>query len=110
MHASQIVCSRYTIISTTELTICRLLPNLRQILLFSATFPDDVLLYAQQFCPQANEIRLKRDELTIAGIKQMFMDCPSGDGKYEVLSHLYGLMTIGSSIIFVKVNYSVLLI
>lgn len=34
----------------------------------------------------------------------MFMDCPAGDrdGKYENLAHLYGLMTIGSSIIFVK--------
>ena len=81
-----------------------MLPNIQQILLFSATFPDEVLSYATQFCPRANEIRLKRDELTVGGIKQMFMDCPSGDGKYENLAHLYGLMTIGSSIIFVKVS------
>jgi len=60
--------------------------------------------YAQSFSPRANEIRLKRDELTIKGIKQMYMDCPSDEGKYETLAHLYGLMTIGSSIIFVKVS------
>jgi len=60
--------------------------------------------YAQQFSPGANEIRLKRDELTVSGIKQMYMDCPSDEGKYETLAQLYGLMTIGSSIIFVKVS------
>jgi ATP-dependent RNA helicase DDX19/DBP5 len=59
--------------------------------------------YAQQFSPRANEIRLKRDELTIGGIKQMYMDCAGDAGKYETLAQLYGLMTIGSSIIFVKV-------
>lgn len=60
--------------------------------------------YAQQFCPGANEIRLKRDELTVGGIKQMYMDCAGDTGKYDTLAHLYGLMTIGSSIIFVKVQ------
>jgi ATP-dependent RNA helicase DDX19/DBP5 len=81
-----------------------MLPNIQQILLFSATFPDGVIRYAQQFSPSANEIKLKRDELTVSGIKQMYMDCPSDEGKYETLAQLYGLMTIGSSIIFVKVR------
>ncbi|PSS20663.1 hypothetical protein M430DRAFT_66332 [Amorphotheca resinae ATCC 22711] len=82
------------------------LRNVEQILLFSATFPDAVMRYAQQFSPGANEIRLKRDELTVSGIKQMYMDCPSDEGKYETLAQLYGLMTIGSSIIFVKTKES----
>lgn len=75
----------------------------QQILLFSATFPDEVYGFAQEFSANANEIKLKRDELTVSGIKQMFMDCPDETGKYEILVKLYGLMTIGSSIIFVKV-------
>lgn len=62
--------------------------------------------YAQQFSPRANEIRLKRDELTVNGITQMYMDCAGDGGKYETLVQLYGLMTIGSSIIFVKVSVS----
>ncbi|KAI9643846.1 RNA helicase required for poly(A+) mRNA export [Ciborinia camelliae] len=74
----------------------------QQILLFSATFPEEVYGFAQQFSSNANEIKLKRDELTVSGIKQMFMDCPNETGKYEILVKLYGLMTIGSSIIFVK--------
>lgn len=82
-----------------------MLPNLTQILLFSATFPDEVMQYARKFSPKANEIKLKHEELTVAGISQMFMDCPSEDGKYDILVKLYGLMTIGSSIIFVKVRF-----
>ncbi len=89
---------------TQVLTFWRMIPKIGQILLFSATFPDEVMRYAQQFSPAANEIKLKRDELTVGGIKQMYMDCPSDEGKYEILAMLYGLMTIGSSIIFVKVN------
>jgi len=76
--------------------------KVQQILLFSATFPEQVIGFAQEFSPSANEIKLKRDELTVAGIKQMFLDCQDESEKYEVLVKLYGLMTIGSSIIFVK--------
>jgi ATP-dependent RNA helicase DDX19/DBP5 len=39
----------------------------------------------------------------VEGIKQLYMDCDSENHKFEVLVKLYGLMTIGSSIIFVKV-------
>ncbi|KAH7399879.1 putative ATP-dependent RNA helicase dbp5 [Cadophora sp. MPI-SDFR-AT-0126] len=84
------------------LRVKSMIPKIDQILLFSATFPDEVMSYAQQFSPGAAEIKLKRDELTVGGIKQMYMDCPSDEGKYDILAQLYGLMTIGSSIIFVK--------
>lgn len=60
--------------------------------------------YADQFAPQANVIRLKANELTVKGIAQMYMDCPSTADKYSILCKLYGLMNIGSSIIFVKVG------
>lgn len=83
----------------------RLLPRTTQILLFSATFPEKVLKFAQNFSPNANMITLKKEQLTVAGIKQMFMDCPSETQKYDILVKLYGLLTTGSSIIFVKVRY-----
>ena len=38
------------------------------------------------------------------GIKQLYLDCPSETDKYDALIRLYGLMTIGSSIIFVRVS------
>ncbi|RDW81940.1 putative RNA helicase DBP5 [Coleophoma cylindrospora] len=84
------------------LRVKQMMPKTIQILLFSATFPEGVMRYAEQFSPQANQIKLKQDELTVSGIKQMFMDCPSDESRYDILAGLYGLMTIGSSIIFVK--------
>jgi len=74
-----------------------------QVLLFSATFPEEVIPFAKRFCPDPVELRLQKSELNVKGISQMFIDCPEGEGKYEVLVKLYGLMNIGSSIIFVKV-------
>lgn len=82
------------------------MPKDTQILLFSATFPDKVMKYAQAYAPDANQIKLKKQELTVKGISQMYMDCPSESDKYEILCQLYGLLTVGSSIIFVKVSYS----
>lgn len=88
-----------------ELTILHsMLPKTIQTLLFSATFPDHVKSYAEKFAPQANQMKLRQQELTVKGISQMYMDCPSLKEKYEVLCKLYGLMTIGSSVIFVKVR------
>ena len=75
-----------------------------QIVLFSATFPDSVVRYANAFAPKANQITLKHEELTVEGIKQLYLDCSSDEDKYNTLVKLYGLMTIGSSIIFVKVS------
>ena len=81
-----------------------MLPKQIQVVLFSATFPDKVVNYAQKFSPNANQITLRHEELTVEGIKQLYMDCASEQDKYDVLVKLYGLMTIGSSIIFVKVQ------
>lgn len=57
------------------LRVKQLIGRADQVLLFSATFPDQVMGFAHDFCPNANEIKLKRDELTVAGIQQMYMDC-----------------------------------
>ncbi|KAF8457433.1 cytoplasmic ATP-dependent RNA helicase of the DEAD-box family [Terfezia claveryi] len=78
------------------------MPPSCQIVLFSATFPHQVVGFANRFAPNANQITLKHEELTVDGIKQLYMDCESEDHKYQVLVELYQLLTIGSSIIFVK--------
>lgn len=80
-----------------------MLPRTIQTLLFSATFPEKVMSYAQKFAPGAVELRLPQRDLTVKGISQMYMDCPGDEGKYEYLTKLYGLMQVSSSIIFVKV-------
>lgn len=73
-----------------------------QIVLFSATFPSQVLEFVDKFAPKANMITLQVEELTVKGIKQLYLDCKDDEEKYTSLVKFYGLMTIASSIIFVK--------
>ncbi|ODV78511.1 DEAD-domain-containing protein [Suhomyces tanzawaensis NRRL Y-17324] len=84
------------------LRVKRVLPKQAQLVLFSATFPDEVRKYAEKFVPKANSLELKQEELNVDAIKQLYMDCDSVNHKFEVLCELYGLLTIGSSIIFVE--------
>ncbi|KIK10013.1 hypothetical protein K443DRAFT_136113 [Laccaria amethystina LaAM-08-1] len=71
-----------------------------QIILFSATFPDHVRSFAANFAPNANKIELQKEELSVEGIRQFYMDCRNEDHKYDILVSLYSLLTIGQSIIF----------
>ncbi|KAF1815304.1 DEAD-domain-containing protein [Eremomyces bilateralis CBS 781.70] len=79
-----------------------LLPKELQVVLFSATFPTEVIHYANIFAPKSNLLTLKQEELNVEGIKQFYFDCNGDEDKYRILLQFYGLMTIASSIIFVK--------
>lgn len=69
--------------------------------LFSATFPDEVRSYAEKFVPNANSLELKHEELNVDAITQLYIDCSNDEEKFKYLCEFYGLMTIASSIIFV---------
>lgn len=92
----------------TLLIPCRasLLPRAQppQIILFSATFPDHVRVFANKFAPNANKIELQKEELSVEGIRQFYMDCRDEEHKYDILVSLYQLLTIGQSIIFCQVS------
>ena len=84
------------------LRVKRFIPSGAQIVLFSATFPPDVLKFASQFAPSANQITLEVEKLTVKGIRQMYLDCNSDEEKYGALVKFYGVMSVASSIIFVR--------
>ncbi|KAH9481297.1 RNA helicase required for poly(A+) mRNA export [Psilocybe cubensis] len=73
-----------------------------QIILFSATFPDNVRAFASKFAPNANKIELQKEELSVDTIRQFYMDCKNEEHKYDILVSLYQLLTIGQSIIFTQ--------
>ncbi|KAI8975428.1 P-loop containing nucleoside triphosphate hydrolase protein [Mycotypha africana] len=73
-----------------------------QVVLFSATFPEHVRIFAEKFAPNANEISLRREDLSVDAIKQLYMDCDSQEHKYETLCNIYDLLTVSQSIIFCK--------
>ena len=81
-----------------------MLPAGVQNVLFSATFPDAVQEYAETFAPEANKIFLRKEEITVDAIRQLYLECDGEQEKYDALLALYDCMTIGQSIVFCKVR------
>ena len=77
-------------------------PKSVQTVFFSATYKPEVAALAEKLVPNPNKIRLKRDELSVDGIRQLVIDCGNKEGKYTVLSDIYSYLTIGQSIVFVE--------
>ncbi|KAL4150574.1 hypothetical protein PRNP1_009976 [Phytophthora ramorum] len=86
-----------------SVSIKRLIKNRAcQYLLFSATYADDVRDFAQKMVPDHNIITVKKEKLTLDGIKQFWIDCKTRDNKFQVLSDIFAILTIGKCVIFVQ--------
>lgn len=72
-----------------------------QTLLFSATFKPEVMTFASRVVPSPNVLTLKKEELSIDAISQFYMKCNDYKHKFEMLSAIYGLLSMSQSIIFV---------
>jgi len=84
--------------------VAKHIPPTCQILLFSATFSDNVRDFAHKMVPNAIELTLKREELAVEAISQFFIPCNNLEHKFQVLLDIYTLLTVGSAIIFCKVR------
>merc|ERR1712224_982379 len=56
-----------------------------QIVLISATLPQDVLEMTHKFMKHPLRVLIKRDELTLEGIKQFFVAVESEEWKFDTL-------------------------
>ena len=82
--------------------IYRALPFEVQVVLISATMPREVLDLTKQFMTSPVRVLVKRDELTLEGIKQFFVAVEKEDWKFETLCDLYDTLTITQAVIFVN--------
>lgn len=80
------------------------LPPKCQILLFSATYEERVAAFADKFVPSATKLMLKVTDLALNSIRQYFFRCTDEKDKFRVLSDVYGVLTLGQSVIFVNVR------
>ena len=62
--------------------------------LFSATMPADVLELTSKFMRDPIRILVKRDELTLDGIKQFYVMVEREEWKLDTLCDLYETLTI----------------
>ncbi|QRW02042.1 Helicase conserved C-terminal domain [Ceratobasidium sp. AG-Ba] len=63
-------------------------------------FRDDVLEMTTKFMTDPIRILVKRDELTLEGIKQFFVAVEKEDWKFDTLCDLYDTLTITQAVIF----------
>ncbi len=67
-------------------------------LLFSATYEEEVMKFAQAAIPNnPNVIKLRREGESLDNIKQYYIDCNSQDDKFQAVSNIYGSISIGQS-------------
>jgi len=80
--------------------VFRFLPESVQVALFSATMPSEVLEVTNRFMRDPIRILVKRDELTLEGIRQFYIAIEQEDWKLETLCDLYETLTITQAIIY----------
>ncbi|KAL1335523.1 hypothetical protein AAHE18_11G253300 [Arachis hypogaea] len=87
--------------------IFQLLPSKIQVGVFSATMPPEALEITRKFMNKPVRILVKRDELTLEGIKQFYVNCEREEWKLDTLCDLYETLAITQSVIFVNTRRKV---
>ncbi|KAI6239229.1 RNA helicase [Aphelenchoides fujianensis] len=71
-----------------------------QVVVFSATLPHDFLEMTSKFTSDPIRVLVKRDELTLDGIKQFFVAVDREEWKFDTLTDLYDTLTITQAVVF----------
>eukprot|EP00177_Eucheuma_denticulatum_P000751 GFKZ01001350.1.p1 GENE.GFKZ01001350.1~~GFKZ01001350.1.p1 ORF type:complete len:429 (-),score=77.59 GFKZ01001350.1:645-1931(-) len=87
--------------------VFQFMPSTCQVGLFSATMPQDVLEMTDKFMREPIRILVKKDELTLEGIKQFYVGIEKEEWKFETLCDLYETLTITQAIIYVNTRRKV---
>lgn len=87
--------------------IYRYLPYNTQCIVVSATLPLEILAMTQKFMRNPVRILVKRDELSLEGIKQYFIAVEKEEWKFDTLCDLYDSLVITQAVIFVNLKKKV---
>jgi len=87
--------------------VFRYLDSKVQVGLFSATMPNEVLELTQKFMRDPIRILVKRDELTLEGIRQFYISVEKEEWKLDTLCDLYETLTITQAIIYANTRRKV---
>lgn len=83
------------------------LPSTCQVVLLSATLPIEVYEVTRKFMRDPIKILVKRDELTLEGIKQFYVNVDREEYKLDTLCDLYEAVTITQAVIFANTRKKV---
>ena len=82
--------------------IVQTIPETTQICLFSATIPDEILDLSTRFMNNPERILIKKEELTLEGITQFYINIKVNDWKFDVLKDLYDTINVSQCIIYIN--------
>jgi len=80
--------------------IFQALPSSIQVGLFSATMPPDALDLTRKFMREPVRILVKKEQLTLEGIKQYYVNVEKEEWKLDTLCDLYDTLNITQCVIF----------
>ena len=73
-----------------------------QVTLFSATMPVEILEMSEKFLREPARILVRKDELTLQGIKQFYIAIEQEEWKLETLIDLYETISASQTVVFVN--------
>ena len=82
--------------------IIKCMPKKCQMCLFSATMPQEILDLTEKFMNNPERLLINKDELTLEGIQQFYIDLKQYNWKFDVLYDIYDTIDIAQSIIYVN--------
>ncbi|KAG0044449.1 translation initiation factor eIF4A [Gryganskiella cystojenkinii] len=80
--------------------VFQFLPKTLQVVLLSATMPDQVMEVTKKFMQNPIRILVKQDEVTLEGIKQFYVNVQKEEWKLDTLCDIYETLTITQAVIF----------
>ena len=83
------------------------MPENIQSAIFSATMPPDVLDISNKFMREPLRILIKKEEITLQGIKQFFIAIQEEQWKMDTLCDLYETITVTQAIIYANTRRKV---
>jgi translation initiation factor 4A len=82
--------------------IIRYLPTECQVCLFSATIPSEIITMSNKFLDNPEQILIKKEDVSLQGIKQFFINVANYDWKLDTILDLYSKISINQCIIYIN--------
>jgi superfamily II DNA/RNA helicase len=73
-----------------------------QMMLFSATYSDEVMTFAREIVDNPLVLRLKREKQALNNIRQFFIRCYDPQQKFYAIEQIYANLTVGQTIVFCR--------
>ncbi|OON13554.1 DEAD/DEAH box helicase, partial [Opisthorchis viverrini] len=73
-----------------------------QVVIISATMPHEQLEVFYRFTKNPVQVLVPRDELTLAGLHQFYIDVGSEEWKFEALGDLFASVCVPQTVVFVN--------